>query len=93
MSVASHVPSEGTGQAADLASATESYRRLATMDPPALHSLVTELTRISRDSAASAAQQATAEATARADQNAQRATAAQAALNSLEAQGRCEGSR
>jgi len=80
MSLARHVPSAGTGQPEDLPGAMEGYRRLASMDPPAMRSLAAELTRISRESAAAAVEQGTAEAAARAGRHAQRAAAAQAAL-------------
>jgi hypothetical protein len=70
----------------DLAGAMQLYRRLAVMDPPAMRSLVGELTRISRESAASATQQPTAEATARAGRNARRAAVARAALAAVEAE-------
>jgi hypothetical protein len=92
MTAASQVPSDGPGEAADLSCAIESYRRLATMDPPAMRSLVAELDRISRESAASAVQQATADAAARADRHARRAAAARAVLAWLEAGDRSEGS-
>jgi hypothetical protein len=62
------------------------YRRLATMDPPAMRSLVEELSRISRESSVAAAQQPTPEATARAGRDAQRADDARAALDLLDAQ-------
>ena len=60
------------------------YRRLATMDPPAMRSLVEELSRISRESSASAAEKPTPEATARAGRDAQRAAAAKAVLESVQ---------
>ena len=59
--------------------------RLAAIDPPVLRSLIVELTRISPESAAGAAQAGTAEAAALANRNAQRAAAARAALASAEA--------
>jgi hypothetical protein len=62
------------------------YRRLAAMDPPALHSLAAELQRLSDESSASAVQAApTTQAKARRD--AQRAAAARAALDSVESEG------
>jgi hypothetical protein len=64
----------------------EPYRRLAAMDPPAMRSLVEELSQISLNSSASAAQQRTPEARARARRDAQRADDAQAALDLLESQ-------
>ena len=65
---------------AGVASAIESYRRLAAMDPPALRALVADLNRISRESAAVAELQATPEAAARAGRSARRAAGALAAL-------------
>jgi hypothetical protein len=62
------------------------YRRLATMDPPAMRSLVEELSRIARESSASAAQLRTPEARARAALDVQRAGDARAALDLLDAQ-------
>jgi hypothetical protein len=62
----------------------ESYRRLAMMDPPAMCALVEELSRLSIESSAAAAQQRTPEARVRADRDARRADAARAALDSPE---------
>jgi hypothetical protein len=70
-----------------LAKALEAYRRLAAMDPPAMRSLVVELTRLANDSSASAVQRGTAEAAARAGRNAERAAAARVALASVETEG------
>jgi hypothetical protein len=56
------------------------------MDPPAMRSLVEELSRISRASSEAAAQQRTPEAMARAGRDAQRADDAREALDLLEAQ-------
>jgi hypothetical protein len=53
------------------------------MDPPAMRSLVHELSRIALESSASAAQQGTPEAKARAGRDARRADDAQAALDLL----------
>jgi hypothetical protein len=72
--------SDGCGLPQDTATHIHVYRRLAAIDPPALRSLIVELTRLSDESAASAVQEGTAEAVARADRNAQRAAAARAAL-------------
>jgi hypothetical protein len=55
------------------------------MDPPAMRALVDELSRLSSDSSAAAAQQRTAEARVRAERDAERADVARAALDSLEA--------
>jgi hypothetical protein len=65
---------------ADIAADTITYRRLATMDLPVLRSLIVDLRRVSEESAASAVREGTAEAAARANRNAQRAAAAEAAL-------------
>ena len=59
------------------------YRRLATMDPPALRSLAVELERLSEESSASAALQAAPAIKAKARRDAQRAAAARAALASV----------
>jgi len=91
MSLAHHLPSAGAGQTEDLPGAMEGYRRLASMDPPAMRSLAAELTRISRESAAAAIEQGTAEAAAWAGRHAQRAAAAQAAMAALEAADEGEG--
>jgi hypothetical protein len=56
------------------------YRRLATMDPPALRSLAVELERLSNESSASALLQPAPGKHARARRDAQRAAAARAAL-------------
>jgi hypothetical protein len=56
------------------------YRRLATMDPPALRSLAIDLQRLSDESSASAALQAAPAIQAKARRDAQRAAAARAAL-------------
>jgi hypothetical protein len=58
------------------------YRRLATMDPPALRSLAADLQRLSDESSASAALQTAPAIQAQARRDAQRAAAARAALAS-----------
>jgi hypothetical protein len=63
------------------------YRRLAAMDPPALHSLAAELQRLSDESSASAVHQAAPTTEAKARRDAQRAAAARAALDSVESEG------
>jgi hypothetical protein len=68
------------------------YRRMASMDPPALRSLAGELQRISEESIASATLQPGSAAQTRAGRDAQRAAAAQAALASVESDGRAAGS-
>ena len=68
------------------------YRRLASMDPPALRSLAGELQRMSDESIASASLQPGPAAQTRAGRNAQRAAAAHAALASVESDGRATGS-
>ncbi len=68
------------------------YRRLASMDPPALRSLAGELQRISDESVASASLQPGSAAQSRAGRDAQRAAAAHAALASVESDGRAAGS-
>jgi hypothetical protein len=68
----------------------DSYRRLATMDPPAMRALVEELRRLSIESSAAAAQQRTLEARVRADRDSERADVARAALDSLEPQSSLE---
>ena len=78
------VSSGAAGQSVDVAAVTKMYERLAAMDPPAMRSLVVELTRIADESAATALRQGTLEATATADRNAQRAAAAQAVLASID---------
>jgi hypothetical protein len=60
------------------------YQRLATMDLPAMRSLVMELSRISLESSVTAAQQQTPEARARAHRAARRAADAQAVLDAYE---------
>jgi hypothetical protein len=62
------------------------YRRLATMDPPALRSLAVELERLSEESSASAALQAAPSIQAKARRDAQRAAAARAAIASVESE-------
>lgn len=57
-----------------------------------MRSLVTELNQMSRESAASAVHTATVEAASRANRTAQRAAAAQAALDRVEAENRREAS-
>jgi hypothetical protein len=84
MKLASEGASDTARAQADIAADTTTYRRLATMDPPVLRSLIVELRRISDESAASAVREATAEAAARAKRNAQRAAAAEEALASAE---------
>lgn len=63
------------------------YRRLAAMDPPAMRSLVGELKRMSDESFASAGQQASPAAQARARRDAHRAAAARAVLSRVESEG------
>ena len=75
----------GAGLLQDMAMTVHVCRRLAAIDPPVLRSLIVELTRISAESAAAAAQAGTAEAAALANRNAQRTAAARAALASAEA--------
>ena len=77
----------GASRPGDLAQTLETYRRLAAMDPPALRSLVVELTRMAEESAASAVRPGTAEPVARAGRHAERAAAARAALAWVEAEG------
>jgi hypothetical protein len=72
------------GDSVDVAAVTKTYERLAAMDPPAMRSLVVELTRIAHESSARAVRQGTLEAAARAGRNAQRAAAARAALALIE---------
>jgi hypothetical protein len=60
----------------------EPYRRLALIDPPAMRSLIVELSRISAESSALAMRTGTPEAAARAGRDAQRAADAHAALAS-----------
>jgi hypothetical protein len=86
MTVMSGVSSAGLHKTQDLTNLAEAYRRLAIMDPPAMRSLLDELSRISMESSASAAQLRTPEARTRAGRDAQRADDAQAALDSLQAQ-------
>ena len=62
------------------------YRRLATMDPPALRSLAVDLQRLSDESAAAAALQAAPAIHTKARRDAQRAAAAWAALPSDKAE-------
>jgi hypothetical protein len=64
----------------DLAEMIATYRRLATMDPPALQSLAVDLQRLSDESAASAARHAAPAIQTKARRDAQRAAAAWAAL-------------
>lgn len=68
------------------------YRRLASMDPPALRSLARELQRTSNESIASATLQPGPAAQRRAGRDAQRAAAAQTALASVESDGPAAGS-
>jgi hypothetical protein len=63
------------------------YRRLALMDPPALRALAGELERMSDESSASAALQASPPAQAKARREARRAAAARAALGSIDTEG------
>lgn len=63
------------------------YRRMASMDPPALRSLAGELQRMSDESTASASPGAGRAALTRAGRDAQRASAAHAALASVEFDG------
>jgi len=86
MTIASRMSADEATVPADLDGAIASYQRLAAMDPPALRSLVAELNQISLESAASAEEQATPEALARADRSARRAAAARAALDSIDAE-------
>jgi hypothetical protein len=67
------------------------YQRMASMDPPALRSLAGELQRISDESIASASLRQGSAAQTRAGRDAQRAAAAQAALASVESDGRAAG--
>ncbi len=67
----------------DLAEMIAMYRRLATMDPPALRSLAVELERLAEESSASAALQAAPAFAMKARRDAQRASAARAALASV----------
>ena len=87
------VASGPAGRSVDLAAVTKMYERLAAMDPPAMRSLIRELTRISQESSAAAVRQGTPEAAARAARNAQRAAAAQAALASIEPSAPSDGRR
>ena len=68
----------------EVAEIKEMYRRLATLDPPALRSLAVELQRESDESASSATLHATPGTRAKARRDAQRASAARAALSSVE---------
>lgn len=61
------------------------YRRLATMDPPALRSLALELQRVADESSAGGLQ-ATLPQQSKARRDAQRAAAARHALASIESQ-------
>jgi hypothetical protein len=70
---------------AELTTDATTYRRLATMDLPVLRSLIVELRRVSNESAASAVREGTPLAAARASRDAERATAAEEALASAEA--------
>jgi hypothetical protein len=67
------------------------YRRLASMDPPALRSLAGELQRMSDESLASASLRPGPAAQGRAGRDAQRAAAAQAALAAVESDVRAAG--
>ena len=80
------MPPGSAGQTEDVTAVMNIYRRLAAMDPPAMRSLIVELRRLYDESSASAMQQASPEAAARAGRHAQRAAAAQAALASVEAE-------
>jgi hypothetical protein len=62
------------------------YQRLAAMDPPALRSLAVELQRLSNESSAAAALQATPPQHSKARRDAQRAAAARVALAAVEAE-------
>ena len=64
----------------------DAYRRLATMDPPVLRSLIVDLKRVSDESAALAAREGTRAAAVRARRNAVRAAAARAALDGVDTQ-------
>jgi hypothetical protein len=57
------------------------------MDPPAMRSLIVELTRISRESSTEAQRQGTPAALARANRDAQILAAAESAYAAFEAQG------
>ena len=70
----------------EIAELLATYRRLAAMDPPALRSLAGELQRISDESLASAGLEPGPAAQARAGRDAQRAAAAQTALDSVESE-------
>ncbi len=85
MTFKSRAPSDKIRTLDDTRTQIDTYRRLAAMDPPAMRSLIVELMRVSDESAASAVQEGTPEAVARADRHAQRAAAAQAALGSAAA--------
>ena len=64
------------------------YRRMASMDPPALRSLAGELQAMSDESTASASLQPGAAAQMQAGRDAQRAAAVRAALAAVESEGR-----
>ena len=76
-----------SGAGDEVAEMVAMYRRLAAMDPPALHSLAAELQRLSDESSASAAQEVAPATQAKARRDAQRAAAARAALDSVETEG------
>ena len=84
MTRASKRPTDTLRAPAQIAVDTTTYRRLATMDLPVLRSLIVELRRVSNESAASALREGTPVAAARANRDAQRATAAEEALGSAE---------
>ena len=86
MSLRSAAPAGGVREAEELAEVMKTYRRLAAMDPPAMRSLIVELMRLSDDSSVSAMELGSPEAVARADRDARRAAAAQAALAAVEAE-------
>jgi uncharacterized membrane-anchored protein len=82
MTQASKRPTDTLLAPAQIAVDTTTYRRLATMDLPVLRSLIVELRRVSNESAASAVREGTPLAAARANRDAQRASAAEEALAS-----------
>ncbi len=79
-------PASSQREAEDASEVMKTYRRLAAMDPPAMRSLIVELMRLSDESSASAMEQGSPEAAARAGRDARRAAAAQAALAAVEAE-------
>jgi hypothetical protein len=86
VSQGSPVPADGLREAEDLAEVMKTYRRLATMDPPAMRSLIVELMRLSDESSVLAMELGSPKAVARAGRDARRVAAAQAALAAVEAE-------